>query len=95
MSEIENILENCTGCNLCLGECDFLERHCISPRELAESFQNGMHKANPKIPYSCNICGLCEARCPQKLNIGKMCQEARNQLVSDGLAPLEQHKPLV
>lgn len=94
MSEIENILENCTDCRLCLDECDFLKRHCISPRELAESFRDGMHKANPIIPYSCNICGLCEVRCPQKLNIGKMCREARHQLVSEGLAPLEQHKPL-
>jgi Fe-S oxidoreductase len=53
-----------------------------------------MHKAHPEIPYSCNICGLCEVRCPEKLNIGKMCVEARNQLVSGGLAPLEQHEPL-
>ncbi|MDD2835232.1 MAG: (Fe-S)-binding protein [Methanothrix sp.] len=94
MSNLENILENCTDCRLCLDECDFLKKHCISPRELAESFRDGMHKANPKIPYSCNICGLCEVSCPKKLNIGKMCLEARSQLVSEGLAPLEQHKPL-
>jgi Fe-S oxidoreductase len=94
VSEIENILENCTGCKLCFEECDFLERYCNSPRELAESFRAGMHKANPIVPYSCNICGLCEVRCPQKLNIGKMCLEARRQLVLEGLAPLEQHRPL-
>lgn len=94
MGEIENILENCTDCNLCLEECDFLVRYCVSPRELAESFRDGMHRANPEIPYSCNICGLCEVRCPKKLNIGKMCQEARSHLVSEGLAPLPQHRPL-
>ncbi|MDD1761019.1 MAG: (Fe-S)-binding protein [Methanothrix sp.] len=94
MSETENILENCTGCKLCIGECDFLEKHCSSPKELAESFRDGKHRSHPEIPYSCNICGLCEVRCPQKLNIGKMCLEVRRQLVREGLAPLEQHKQL-
>jgi Fe-S oxidoreductase len=94
MSEIDNILENCTGCKQCVEECDFLQRHCSSPKELAESFKAGKHKANPQIPYSCNICSLCEVRCPKKLNIGKMCFAARRQLVQEGLAPLEQHQPL-
>ena len=94
MSELDKILENCTGCKLCVDECDFLQRYCSSPKELAEGFKAGKHKSNPEIPYSCNICSLCEVRCPKGLNIGKMCFEARHQLVQEGLAPLEQHQPL-
>jgi len=94
MSELDKILENCTGCKLCIDECDFLQRYCSSPKELAEGFKAGKHKSNPEIPYSCNICSLCEVRCPKGLNIGKMCFEARHQLVQESLAPLEQHQPL-
>ncbi len=94
ISEIDNILENCTGCRLCVDECDFLQKYCSSPKELAESFKAGKHRTNPEIPYSCNICGLCEVRCPHELNIGKMCFEARHQLVQEGQGPLEQHQPL-
>ena len=94
MSELDKILENCNGCKLCVDECDFLQRYCSSPKELAEVFKAGKHKSNPEIPYSCNICSLCEVRCPKGLNIGKMCFEARHQLVQEGLAPLEQHQPL-
>jgi Fe-S oxidoreductase len=94
MSELNKILENCTGCRLCVDECDFLQKYCSSPKELAESFKAGKHRTNPEIPYSCNICGLCEVRCPNELNIGKMCFEARHQLVQEGQGPLQQHQPL-
>ncbi|HWQ18574.1 MAG TPA: (Fe-S)-binding protein [Methanotrichaceae archaeon] len=94
MSESDKILERCIECGLCVKECDFLQRHCESPRDLAESFKAGKHRTSPEIPYSCNLCGLCEVRCPEGLNVGKMCFEARHQLVQEGLAPLKQHQPL-
>lgn len=94
MSEIDKIIEKCTGCRLCVKECDFLQRYCTDPKELAEGFKAGKHRTNPEIPYSCNICSLCEVRCPERLNVGKMCFEVRHQLVQEGLAPLQQHQPL-
>ncbi len=94
MSELDKILENCTRCKKCVKECDFLQQHCDSPKDLAESFKAGKHKTNPEIPYSCNICSLCKVRCPEGLNVGKMCFEVRHQLVQEGLAPLKQHQPL-
>ncbi len=92
MTELDKILENCTGCKKCVKECDFLRQYCDSPKDLAESFKAGKHKTNPEIPYACNICSLCEVRCPESLNAGKMCFEVRLQLVQEGLAPLKQHK---
>jgi len=94
LNEIDKIIEKCTGCRLCVKECDFLQQYCNDPKELAESFKAGIHRTNPEIPYSCNICSLCEVRCPEGLNIGKMCFEVRHQLVQEGLAPLKQHQPL-
>ncbi|MFB3766439.1 MAG: (Fe-S)-binding protein [Methanotrichaceae archaeon] len=94
MSELDKILDNCTGCKKCAKECDFLQQYCDSPKDLAESFKAGRHRTNPEVPYACNICSLCEVRCPEGLNVGKMCFEVRLQLVQEGLAPLKQHKPL-
>lgn len=92
--EIDRIIKKCTGCRLCVKECDFLQLYCDNPKELAEAFKAGRHRTNPEIPYSCNMCSLCEVRCPEGLNTGKMCFEVRHQLVQEGLAPLKQHQPL-
>jgi len=94
MSESDKMLERCIECGLCVKECDFLQMHCESPRDLAESFKAGKHRTSPEIPYSCNLCGLCEVRCPEGLNVGRMCFEVRHQLVQEGLAPLKPHQPL-
>ena len=63
-----------------------------SPKQLAGKFQAGFVRENPRIPYSCNLCDLCEKLCPQGLNIGKMCLEARQELVREGIAPLPFHR---
>lgn len=94
MSEAERIIERCTECGLCVRECDFLKRYCNSPRELAERFEAGEQMERPEIPYSCNLCSLCEEVCPEGLNVGEMCFEVRHQLVLEGLAPLPQHQPI-
>ena len=49
-------------------------------------------EAEPLIPYSCHICGLCQAVCPQGLHAGRACLEFRERLVAAGQAPLPQHK---
>lgn len=92
MSEIDRLLEGCTECDVCVAECEFLEKVCKSPRELADQFSAGYFKENPQIPYSCNLCNLCERLCPEELNIGRMCLEIRRQLVAEVLGPLPSHK---
>jgi len=92
MSEISKIIEGCYDCELCVEDCEFLKQVCETPRELAEKFKAGFFRENPRVPYSCNLCDLCERLCPEDLNIGKMCLEARQQLVKEGLAPLPAHK---
>ena len=95
MSEIEKILEECTECNVCLEECEFLKQACETPKELADRFKAGYFREKPQIPYSCNLCHLCEMLCPQDLNIGKMCLEIRRQMVKEGVGPLPEHKKFV
>ena len=92
MSEIDRIIEGCTECELCVVDCEFLKEACQNPKELAERFSSGYFKENPRLPYSCNLCALCERLCPDDLDIGKMCLEIRRQLVEEGLGPLPSHR---
>ncbi len=92
MSETEKILEKCTECGLCTENCEFLSKYSSdTPRELAMKFAAGYSREKPLIPYSCNMCGLCQEICPEELNIGKMCLDLREELVKDRLAPLPSH----
>lgn len=95
ISEIDKILEQCIECNLCIEECEFLKQVCQTPTELAERFKGGEFREKPQVPYSCNLCNLCQEICPSELNIGKMCLELRQQMVEEGLAPLPAHKKFV
>ncbi len=97
MSEIDRVIKGCRGdlpvClyRLCVKECEFLKQFCATPKELAKSLGAGHFMENPLIPYSCNLCDLCEQVCPYDLNIGRMCLELRQQLVAEDLGPLSQH----
>lgn len=91
-NEIDKIIENCTECELCVEDCEFLSKYCETPKELAEKFKAGYFREKPEVPYSCNICGLCQQLCPVELNIGQMCLDLREELVKEGLGPLPAHR---
>lgn len=94
MNEIDKVLNNCTECGLCLSECDFLQKYCKSPKELALKYKKDGFSKAPIIPYSCNICSLCKIRCPEGLDIGKMDIEMRQEMVENGTGPLPQHSTI-
>ncbi len=81
-------------CRRCVKTCAFLEKNCFTPKDLVVKFQH-LKKDDLVIPYSCNICSLCETVCPQDLNMGHLCMEFREKLIDLGLAPLPQHKPVL
>ena len=95
MSEIERVLKNCTECGICLEECDFLQKYCESPRELAVNYLQDKFADTPEIPYSCNICSFCKFICHEGLDIGKMAMEMRQELVKLGIGPLTQHASIM
>jgi Fe-S oxidoreductase len=92
MNEIDKIIDNCIECGICVEDCEFLIKFCESPKELAEKFRSLYFREKPMIPYSCNLCDLCETLCPNELNIGRMCMELRLQMVEEGFGPLRSHK---
>lgn len=93
--EINEIAELCVKCKLCLKECEFLKGIFKHPEELVERFRIGDFKKEPQVPYSCNLCDLCESVCPSELNIGDIFLELRQQMVEEGLGPLPAHKRFV
>jgi NADPH-dependent glutamate synthase beta subunit-like oxidoreductase len=83
-------------CGLCVKDCEFLAKHCRSPKDLARRVLAGLDPIDTRsMAYSCNICELCATVCPEKLDTGHMLLEARRESVRRGLGPLKQHKPIV
>jgi Fe-S oxidoreductase len=79
-------------CELCVKDCQFLEMYCRTPKELAEKFKAGYFRENPLVPYSCNLCTLCQKLCPEDLHCGDMCREIREKMVAEGIGPLPGHE---
>jgi len=84
VSEIERFINVCDDCGLCMNECDFLQKYCKSPKELAVRYKKDGFKCDPQIPFSCNDCSLCNVRCPEGLDVGKMTMEMRREMLSGG-----------
>ncbi len=83
-------------CGLCVTDCEFLKASCRSPKELARQVLGRLDDpATLKMVYSCNVCSLCEAVCPEGLDTGAMLLEARREMVRRGLGPLPVHKGIV
>jgi len=99
INAIDEIHKKCVGNKLsiclyqpCVESCQFLKNNCKTPGELAERLRKGQFRDDPIVPYSCNLCNLCQKVCIRGLDIGKMFLEVRQQMVQEGIGPLPQHK---
>ncbi len=84
---------DCT-CGLCVRDCEFLAKHCASPKDLARRVKAGLQDELEMV-YSCNLCELCKTVCPVALDTGAMLLAARQHAVAVKDAPLPQHKPVI
>jgi Fe-S oxidoreductase len=91
--EVRREGERCLDCSCdrCVQDCEFLAKHCSSPRELARKLSNGIDEHLEPI-YSCNVCGLCATLCPVDLDTGAMMLAARREAVRSGIGPLPVHR---
>ena len=80
------------GCRLCVKDCQFLEMYCQTPGELAERLKAGFYRESPLVPYSCNLCELCQRLCPEELRCSDMFREIREKMVVEGVGPLPEHE---
>jgi NADPH-dependent glutamate synthase beta subunit-like oxidoreductase len=88
--------ERCFDCDCkrCVEDCEFLAKHCRSPKDLARRVKDSPADENVlKMVYSCNLCSLCSTVCPEDLDTGALLIEARREAVGRGDGPLPEHKP--
>ncbi len=84
-------------CLECVKACEYLAHYHSYPRRYVREVYNnlsivmGIHRAN-KMINSCSLCGLCEKLCPGKLNMGEICQQARQIMVKKGKMPPSAHE---
>jgi uncharacterized membrane protein YdjX (TVP38/TMEM64 family)/Fe-S oxidoreductase len=80
-------IEKCTGCNLCVKECSFLQRSG-NPKDLA----NGSRGCDP---FECTLCGLCGAVCPAGVDPSRFFLAQRRKLRRQRRADDPRHAPLL
>jgi Fe-S oxidoreductase len=83
-------------CMECVKACAYLAHYGAYPKRYVRDIYNnlsivlGNRKANQMID-SCALCGLCETLCPNGLNMGEVCLEARRDMVDGAHMPASHH----
>jgi NADPH-dependent glutamate synthase beta subunit-like oxidoreductase len=96
----EAVLEagRCLQCQCleCVKSCEFLAHFKGYPKKYARQINHnlkmimGLHEANTLI-NSCSLCGLCQEVCPENVNMGELCRQARVEMFSKGKMPPSAH----
>ena len=90
--------QRCLQCQCleCVKKCEYLAHYAGYPKKYIREIYNndsivmGIHYAN-KMINSCALCGLCRQICPNGLNMGEVCLEARQRMVAKGKMPQSAH----
>jgi Fe-S oxidoreductase len=78
MQHIKSLADNCNSCGLCVKECSFLQENG-TPGEICLAFLS-RDSENFNSIFQCNLCGLCQAVCPKKLECPLSFLEIRKAL---------------
>ena len=86
---ISKMVHDCSSCGECLRDCSFLQFYG-TPAVIAG---RGKAESNLLSAFSCSLCGLCDAVCPELLSPSSMFLEMRREAVSKGLLDLTPYSP--
>ncbi len=84
------------ACLECVKACVYLAYYQGYPKKYLRDINHnlvmvkGNHTAN-KMINSCSLCDLCQVVCPNGLNMGEVCREARESMVQRGKMPPSAH----
>lgn len=92
-SDLEAMAGRCRDCGLCQEQCLFLRRQG-SPGGIARAWDPG-DPGQRSLPFSCSLCGLCGAVCPQGLDPAAMFLDLRRQAVTQGAGDFPEHQGLL
>jgi uncharacterized membrane protein YdjX (TVP38/TMEM64 family)/Fe-S oxidoreductase len=92
-NEISAISEKCIKCRLCQRECAFLRKYG-KPKDIADSYDPA-DKIYQGMPFECNLCQLCAAVCPVKINPAPMFLAMRRETVRLSMASYPEHSAIL
>ena len=88
----KNVAEGCIECGLCSKDCLFLKKYGL-PGEIAARGLESRELLRES--FSCSLCSLCTAVCPQDIDPGLMFRKIRHKASGEGLGYFKEHKRLL
>lgn len=86
--------QRCIDCNCleCVKGCEFLRHYKSYPKKIVREIYNNLaialgNRTSNKMINSCSLCGQCKAICPGGLDLGEVCEYARNQMAKTNKMP--------
>lgn len=96
LNQLNDIVQNCTECKRCMGDCLFLQAYCPDPKVLCQQIlDTDPAQLDPKLPYSCLLCGHCTFVCPQHLALNEAFLSVRQDLMQQQKLPLKSLKSVL
>ncbi|MBN1537929.1 MAG: FAD-dependent oxidoreductase [Anaerolineales bacterium] len=83
-------------CMECVKVCEYLEHFKGYPKKYIREIYNNLSivmgtRYSNKLVNSCSLCGLCGEICPEDLDMGRVCKEARQTMVQQKRMPPSAH----
>lgn len=88
----DHLSHGCSDCGACVKPCAFLQRHG-TPGAIARD-EKHHQRTSDNIAFECNLCGLCTAICPEKLNCVALFLNMRRDSVARQPSLLKRFKGL-
>jgi len=86
-----SVEQGCVSCGLCRKECRYLQTFGLPIEQATEALAE---RLNFRQLFSCSLCGLCTAVCPQDIDPAAMFASLRREAVSRNLGTFKEHNPL-
>jgi len=83
-------------CMECVKVCEYLKHYGGYPKKYVREIYNNLSivmgtRYSNKLVNSCSLCGLCSEVCPENLDMGIVCKEARQVMVEQKRMPPSAH----
>lgn len=93
MVAILDIAESCVHCGICVKECKFLQVNG-TPGKINSAYNEQKNGSGLHLSYSCNLCGLCDAVCPLKLQCSQSFLDIRRKEAAQNVKVHKKHKSI-
>lgn len=85
-------LKDCYQCGKCSAGCPVAPMASMMPREVIRNLQLGNAESviDADMPWLCASCGMCQARCPQNVDLPNLMLACRRAALREGKKPLQE-----